>query len=492
MTKSADVIVVGGGPVGLWAAGELARRGIAVTVLEQLDRPSPHSKALTVHPRTLELLAQRDLIAEPLATGIPITSTHFAQLVNRLDLRELDTPFPFTLLFSQADVERLLERTARELGVDIRRGHEVTRVRDRGASVEVDVAAGSSSYLLESCYLVGADGARSTVRSEARIAFEGTPSTGTGTLADVALDAPPPQGALSRYSAEGGINIVPLNRAGLHRVVVGAGSRALVGTEPTFEMFRAAVREIAGTDYGMRDPVWVSSFGNSARLAARYRKGRVLLAGDAAHIHSPSGGVGMNVGIQDAGNLAWRLADVIQGFADESALDRYHAERHPVGVALLRDTKAQFALRRFDGDGLALRSFLDDLVGTVPTFATALAERIAGLSVRYPTRWDHPLCGARAPDVPLVGTRLFTALTTGQPVLLLRRDPGGLFRAANQRWIDVHTLATAQERPGWADTTAALVRPDGFVEWASAEQDPNALHVEALDALRSLRTLPGF
>ncbi|MET8829917.1 FAD-dependent oxidoreductase [Streptomyces sp. NPDC004610] len=496
-----DVIVVGGGPVGLWTAGELARRRLSVTLIERLDQVSPHSKALTVHPRTLELLAQRALIEEPAADGIPITSAHFAQLVNRTDLGVLDTPYPYTLMYSQEDVELLLERAARALGVDIRRGHEVTEVADRGDSVTVTVRAPGSgaagplepAHTLECRYIVGADGARSTVRAAAGIAFDGARSPGLGTLADVRLDAPPARGALSRYTEDGGINIVPLNKGGLHRIVVGAGAPALAGVpEPTFAMFREAVRRIAGTDFGMRDPVWFSSFGNSARLAATYRKGRILLAGDAAHIHSPSGGVGMNVGLQDAGNLAWRLADVLTGYADDSALDDYHAERHPVGVALLRDTKAQFALRRFDREGLALRTFLDGLIGSVPAFSRALAERIAGFAVRYPAWGAHPLCGTRAPDVPLKDTTLFPALTGASPLLLLRAEaPPALREATAERAIEVHTLAPDPLRPEWNEVTAALVRPDGFLHWASAEPDPGALAAEALTALSSLRTLPG-
>ena len=284
-----DVTVVGAGPVGLWTAAELARRGVEVVVIERLARPSPHSKALTIHPRTLEVFAQRGLVDRFLATGIEIPDGHFANLVTRLDFRVLDTPFPYTLLYSQEDTEIALERQARELGVVFRRGQSVVDVRDTGDRVSARVADGESAYTVESCYLVGADGARSLVRDRAGIAFVGTESTGWGSLADVTLDAPPPGRVFSRYGPEGGLNLVPLPGGDLHRIVVGTGARALDGlAELTFDAFRAAVIAIAGTDFGMRDPVWLSRFGNSAKVAVNYRSGRVLLAGDAAHIHSPA------------------------------------------------------------------------------------------------------------------------------------------------------------------------------------------------------------
>ncbi|MFE2042618.1 FAD-dependent monooxygenase [Streptomyces sp. NPDC059477] len=482
-----DVTIVGAGPVGLWAAGELARRNIEVVVLEKLDRPSPHSKALTIHPRTLEVLGQRGIVGEAIGAGIQLPSGHFANLDQRMDFRPLDTPYPFTLLYPQEDTEILLERTARELGAVIRRGHEVLGVEDNGSLVSTRVRGDGSTYVIESGYLIGADGARSLVRHAAGIAFEGTSSSHWGFLGDVVLDEPPGVPVYSKADEHGGLMVVPLPKDGLYRIVGGSPLLA-ENNELTFEQFRAAVVDVAGTDFGMRDPVWLSRYGDAAKIAASYRAGRVFLAGDAAHIHLPAGGVGMNVGIQDAANLAWRLADVIEGRAPESYLDRYDAERRPVGLDLLLATRAQAALRSYTTDGLALRALLAELIATVPEFSRALAERLSGFAVRYALP-GHPLAGSRAPDLPLAGAEagLFDALREARPVVVAAPGVADGTTAAQLHHHDiaVRTLAR-QERGAWAGVTAALIRPDGYVAWAT-EADERRAHPELLDAAARLR-----
>ncbi|WP_033342684.1 FAD-dependent monooxygenase [Catenuloplanes japonicus] len=405
-----DVVIVGAGPTGLWLAGELRLGGATVTVLERREERDRHSKALTVHPRTLEILDTRGLAEQFLAEGLRVPNGHFASLPDRMDFSVLDTPFPYTLILVQARTEELLEERARALGAVIRRGVRVDGLAPGG----VRLADGS---VVEGRYVVGCDGTRSTVREAAGIDFPGTDATTWGWLADVVLDAPPARGVLTLTGARGGLMIVPMP-GGLHRLV-GADAEPAGTGEPTLDEVRATVTRIAGTDFGLRDPDWLSRFGNATRQAAQYRKGTVFVAGDAAHMHFPAGGVGMNAGIADAHNLGWKLAAVATGRAPESLLDSYHEERHPVGADLLAHTRAQTALMTaYSPDGQALRGVLSEMIATVPDFSRRLAERLSGLAVTYPT-------GPRVPDQPLPdGGTLFARLRDGGPV----RTAAGLVR----------------------------------------------------------------
>ncbi|HEX4222914.1 MAG TPA: FAD-dependent oxidoreductase [Pseudonocardiaceae bacterium] len=482
-----DVTIVGAGPVGLWTAAELARRGVDVVVLERLDRPNPHSKALIVHPRTLEVLGQRGLVEEALDRGIRLPDGHLAILEKRLDYGVLDTPYPFLLLYPQHDTEVLLERAARALGADIRREHEVVEVRDKGDVVVTTVRSGAATYPIESAYLIGADGARSLARDAAGIEFEGTSTKVWGLLGDIVLDDPPESRSYSPSNEHGSLLVVPLPQRGIYRIV-GNSTTIPNNNELTFDQFRAAVTAIAGTDFGMRDPVWLSRYGDAAKIASTYQAGRILLAGDAAHINLPAGGVGMNVGIQDAAGLGWRLADVIAGLAPDSSLDQYAAERRQVGVDLLLATRAQAALRSTEGDGLALRALMSELIATVPELSRALAERISGLHVKYDLP-GHSLAGSRAPDLPLLGeqTSLFTALREARPVMVAKKQllDSSTVARLSERSISARSLAD-QQRAQWGGVTAALIRPDGYVAWAT---EADARH-ELIDAAARLR--PGI
>lgn len=397
-----DVVIVGAGPTGLWLAAELRLGGASVTVLEARYERDPNSKALTIHPRTVEIFDCRGVVAPFLAEALRIPNGHFGGLPDRMDFSVLDTPYPFTLALLQARTEELLEARAEKLGATIRRGHEVVGLTDAG----VLLADGS---VVAARYVVGCDGVHSIVRADADIDFPGTDATTWGWLGDVVLDAPPQRGFANIAGADGGMMIVPLP-GGIHRLVGGGPGPDRPG-DLTFDELRATVRRIAGTDFGMRDPVWLSRFGNATRQAAAYRKGTVLLAGDAAHMHFPTGGVGMNVGIQDAHNLGWKLAAVVTGRAHETLLDTYHEERHPVGADLLEHTRAQTALiTAYSPEGQALRAVLSGLIATAPDLSRELAERLSGLSVTYAT-------GKRVPNLELPdGSTLFEKLRTGEHV----------------------------------------------------------------------------
>ncbi|MFG2588860.1 FAD-dependent monooxygenase [Streptomyces sp. NPDC048438] len=466
------VVIAGGGPTGLWLAAELRLAGTPVTVLEARHERDPHSKALTLHPRTLEILGFRGAVEPFLAEGRRIPSGHFGGLDARMDFSALDTPYPFTLALPQARTEELLEERALTAGADIRRGHRVAGLTQDEDGVTLEVSGPEGPYTLRAAYAVGCDGTRSTVREAAGIAFPGTDATTWGWLGDVVLDAPPEGAAYAASGPEGGVMVVPMP-GGNHRIV--GGDPDSDGPdhpgELTLDALRAKVTRIAGTDFGMRDPSWLSRFGNATRQAASYRKGRVLLAGDAAHMHFPAGGVGLNVGLQDATNLGWKLAATLAGSAPDGLLDSYHSERHPVGTDLLISTRAQTALlNAYSAEGQDLRTLLSELIATVPEFSRSLAERLSAIGVAYPPLTSgHPLAGHRAPDLELVdGTDLFTALHSGRHVLLGFAGtpapmPGALTRAASRPCT----------RPAWSTVHTALIRPDGHV--ARASDDPNVI-----------------
>lgn len=451
------VVVVGAGPTGLWLACELRLAGVDVVVLEARAERDPHSKALTVHPRTVEVLACRGLAERFVRAGVPIPSGHFGALDDRLDFRVLDTPFPFTLFLPQARAEELLEEHAVAVGARVLRGHRVTDVAQDADGVTV--TATGLAEPVRADYAVGCDGTRSTVREAAGIEFAGTGSTVWGWLADVVLDQPL-TAPFTASGPDGLVMAVPLPGGGCRLVGVDpTGHRTERPGDLTLAEVVSAVIRITGSDLGVREARWLSRFGNATRQATAYRRDRVLLAGDAAHQHFPTGGVGLNVGIQDAANLGWKLAATIDGTAPDGLLDSYHAERHPVGVDLLRSTRAQTALMTaYSAEGQALREVLSARIADVPGFSRTLAESLSGLSVAYPAGPDdHPLTGTRAPNLEFADGDLFTLLHPGRPVLL--DFTGGE--------LDGRPVALTGDRPAWADVRSALIRPDGHVGWAA-------------------------
>jgi len=442
-----DVVVVGAGPVGLWLAAELRLGGASVTVVETRECPDPRSKALTIHPRTIEILDTRGAAEPFLAEALRIPNGHFGGLPDRLDFSRLDTPFPFTLALPQVRTEELLEARARMLGAIIQRGRRVTGLTAGGVKID-------GGEVIEARYVVGCDGTRSTVRQAAGIEFPGVDATIWSWLGDVVLDRPPARGAANITGPTGGIMIVPMP-GGIHRIVGGTpqSKQPEWPGELSLDELRETVQLIAGTDYGMRDPVWLSRFSNATRQAATYRSGTVLLAGDAAHMHFPAGGVGMNVGIQDSHNLGWKLAAVVTGRADDSLLDTYHEERHPVGAQLLEHTRAQTALiNAYSADGQALRAMLSRLIATTPDLAHQLAEQLSGLAVTYPS-------GRRVRYLRFAdGSTLFELLRAGRQVQLdltgsgQRPDTDAVWHSC--------PLAADETPPDW---TTARIRPDGHL-----------------------------
>ncbi|MET9559799.1 FAD-dependent monooxygenase [Streptomyces tauricus] len=496
-----QVVIAGGGPVGLWLAAELRLGGVSVTVVEERSDVDPRSKALTVHPRTIEILASRGVHKPFLAEGLRIPSGHFAMLDERLDFTELDTPFPYTLALPQARTEELLEEHALALGATIVRGHRVSGFTEDAGSVTVQVQGPNGSYELRAAYLVGCDGTRSTVRAAAGIDFPGTPSTVLGWLGDVVLDRPPRPG-FGLFGPRGGLLVAPLP-GGRHRLVgISPDSRTTQAPpDLTLEELRTKVVTMTGEDYGMRDPVWLSRFGNATRLAATYRRGRILLAGDAAHQHFPTGGVGMNVGIQDAHNLGWKLAATLGGRAPDGLLDSYHSERHPIGAQLMEHSRAQTALMTgFTPESLDLRSFLSGMIATQPAFGRALAERLTALAVAYPApdATAHPLTGGRAPDLAFTDSGsglhgrlradgyLLLDLTDGVPGQGRRPENGhraGVLADRARPGLTVLTGTLDRPPAAWAAVRAALIRPDGHIAWVGTDRDDAALAAAADRAL---------
>ncbi|WP_220506594.1 FAD-dependent monooxygenase [Amycolatopsis dendrobii] len=446
-----DTVVVGAGPAGLWTAAELALGGGRPLVLEQAERRSPHSKALAVHPRTIEVLAMREQEQAFLDGGFSVPDGHFGMLPARLDFRELATPFPFMLAHPQRRTEELLEQRALALGAVIRRGHQVSGLSQDDQGVTLRVSAPEGEYEITADHVVGADGAGSSVRRAAGIGFAGTDSTVFGFLGDVELTDPPERPGFW-HNEHGALIVAPLP-GGRYRVT----GYAAADFATTLESLRETAKLIAGTDFGPYSPVWLSRFGNATRLAGQYREGRVFLAGDAAHMHFPAGGAGLNVGLQDAMNLGWKLAAVQRGWADPVLLDTYHAERHPVGAALGEHTKAQTALiTATTEEGLALRRFMTDLLRAHPDVATALANTVTALDVRYPGA--RPWAGERLPAT----REQLHLLREGRPVLLAQEAGPG--------WKDLAASAGFQlyetELP-WS-AAAVLMRPDGHV-WAAGD-----------------------
>lgn len=474
------VAVAGAGPTGLMLAGELALAGVDVEVLERrTGRDLAGSRAGGITSRTLEVLDQRGLADRFLSAGVTGQTCHYSGLP--LDVSDLPTRHNYGLALLQSRIEAILADWIAELGVRVRYGSEVTGFAQDASGVDVAVSDGT---VLRARYLVGCDGGRSFVRRAAGIGFPGVDQSTSCLVADVELTDEPPWG-LHRDNVFHSFFTFPGEAT--VRVMVTEPHTADTA-EPTLADLRAALTTVRGTDYGLRSATWVSRFTDATRQASEYRRGRVLLAGDAAHIHFPIGGQGLNTGMQDAVNLGWKLGQVALGVSGERLLDSYHAERHPVAARVLHNTMAQTALNGPGERIEALRDTVAALFGMDGPHAL-IAAMMCGLDIHYELGEDHPLLGRRVPDL---GLR--TAAGPTRMFALLHRARGVLVRLGRQR-LDVDTAPWSRrvsvvdarcedrwELPviGAIDAPAAvLIRPDGYVAWVG--DGTGAGLTEALD-----------
>ena len=460
------VVIAGGGPTGMMLAAELALAKVDVAVVEQ--RPNHvlvGSRAGGFHSRTIEVFDQRGVADRFLAEGQVAQAAMFGTTV--LDMSDFPTRHPYSLGIWQNHIERIMAHWIAELPVRIYLGREVTGFAQDDSGVGVELSEGES---LGAQYLVGCDGGRSVIRRAAGIEFPGWDPTKSNLIAEVEVTEEPPRGV--RTDAVG--------VHGLHRMEDGRTVRVVVteqqlgpSSEPTLRDLSEALTAVYGTDFGIHSPTWISRFTDMTRQAASYRNGRVLLAGDSAHVHYPAGGQGLSLGVQDAVNLGWKLAQVVKGTSSENLLDTYQDERHPVAARALRHTMASSVLQRGDERTRALVDVVSELA-IMDGPRKHLAGIISGLDIHYDLGEGHPLLGLRMPDLDLVtpdGTlRVFTLLHEAKPVLLNLGEPGCFDITP---WADRVQLIDAEYVGSWelpvlgtvSAPTAVLIRPDGYVAW---------------------------
>lgn len=472
MTAEHAVVIAGGGPTGLMLGAELALAGVdAVIVERRTSQDVDGSRAGGLHARTIELLDQRGVAQRFLAEGTIAQVQLFAMTV--LDISDLPTRHNYGLALWQRDFERILAGWAAELRVQILRGCEVVGVTQDSEGVDVELTGAPS---VRAGYLVGCDGGRSMVRRAAGIDFVGVEASTSWMIAEAEMDETPAVG----MRPEGG-GIGPVDRAsggGPYRIVLKEQDLDHDG-EPTLADLRTALTRAYGSDFGVRQPHWLSRFTDMTRQAASYRQGRVLVAGDAAHVHPPQGGQGLNIGVHDAVNLGWKLAQVVRGASPPGLLDTYHAERHPVGARVLRTTMAQVVLSMTDQRHQALKEIVAELMA-MDQPRTVLAGMLSGLDVHYDLGGTHPLVGRRVPDLDLTvegrATRLFELLHAARPVLLCL-EPGRTFdpasRSGRVRLVDATCdgLWVLPVIGPVAPPPAVLIRPDGYAAWVGEPDD---------------------
>jgi len=460
------VVIAGGGPTGLMLAGELALAGVDVAIVERrASQELDGSRAGGLHSRTIEVLDQRGIAGRFLSEGQAMQGVGFSGIP--LDISDFPTRHNYVLALWQSHFERILAAWVSELGVPVYREREVTGCAQDGTGVDVELSDGRP---LRAEYLAGCDGGRSLIRKAAGIEFPGWDPSISSLVAEVEMSEEPQWGI--RYDDNGTQALGRLEDGKRVRLVVSERYAGQAG-EPTLRDLSRALVAVWGTDYGVHSPTWISRFTDMTRQAASYRKGRVLLAGDAAHVHNPVGGQGLNIGVQDAVNLGWKLAQVVKGTSPDGLLDTYHAERHPVAARVLANTMAQTALTRGDARIDALRDAMSELL-SMDEPRKRFAAMMSGLDIHCDLGEGHPLLGRRMPDLDLVTAngplRVFTLLHQARPVLLNLGEPGGFDITP---WADRLQLTDAKyagtwELPVFGEVTApaaVLIRPDGHVAW---------------------------
>jgi len=487
-----DVVVVGGGPAGALLAGELGLAGVRTLVVERLTEQSDH-KWLGVQTRTLEEFELRGVL-EDLLDGAPLLHKgNFASLPTPLEYEGLDSRHPHAAYRPQEDVEKILTARARKLGAEFRRGHELIRLEQDDAGVTAGIHGPDGEYEIRSRYLVGCDGGRSTTRKLAGIAFPGQGPTLYWLLAEGRFSEELPVGegmgplrpyGVVRPEERTWFSAVPLPEPGIYRIFTFFYGRTVTDRHAPVseEEMRAALVEIAGSDFGLHDIRWLTRLTDSNRQAERYRQGRVFLAGDAAHVQFPAGGPGMNAAVQDAMNLGWKLGSAVHGRGGDTLLDTYHSERHPAGELMLRQARLQALLLDPDPGLQDVRDMLDELL-RIPKVNRHFAERGAALDTRYDIVGTHPLIGRRMPDVTVVTPQSQRHLSSyfrhghGVLALLTVSAEAGDAAMACMAWkgrVDVVTGTVPAFDTPPAD--AFLVRPDGYVCWAGDPvTDPTGL-----------------
>ncbi len=457
-----DVIVAGGGPTGLMLASELRLHGVHALVLERDAEQTLVVRSLGLHARSIEVMDQRGLLERFLAHGQQYPLGGFFAGIRKPSPERLDTAHPYILGIPQTTTDRLLNEHAVEVGVEIRRGCELVGLSQDEDGVTVELADGTH---LRSRYLVGCDGGRSTVRKLLGVGFPGEATKREWLLGEVEVTMPPEE--LAAVVAEVrktqlAFGVGPAGN-GMHRAVVPAESVAEDRTvPPTIDELAQRLRVVAGTDFGVHSPRWLSRFGDATRLAERYRVDRVLLAGDAAHVHPPMGGQGLNLGVQDAFNLGWKLAAEVNGWAPDGLLDTYHAERHPVAADVLDNTRAQAELMSVDPGPQAVRRLVSELMD-FEDVNRYLTEKITAIGIRYDFGDGHDLVGRHMRDVELTRGRLYELMHGGRGLLL---DQTGQLSVAGWAERVDHIVDVSEE----LDVPAVLLRPDGYVAWVGEDQ----------------------
>jgi 3-(3-hydroxy-phenyl)propionate hydroxylase len=471
MTNHA-VVIAGAGPTGLMLAAELALAQVDVAIVERRESQElAGARAGGLHARTIEVLDQRGVAERFISQGKVMQVAGFALI--QLDISDFPARHNYGLALSQNHIERLLADWVAELSVPFYRGREVTGFVQDDTDVDVALSDGTA---LRAQYLIGCDGGRSLVRKQAGIDFPGWEASVSYLIAEADTAEEPAWGV---RLGEKGINAIAKLDEGKRMRVVLIEPHVAQAEEPTIEDLRAALIKVYGSDFGVHNVTWLSRFSDMARQAAAYRAKRVLVAGDAAHVHSPAGGQGLNIGVQDAVNLGWKLAQVVRGTTPESLLDTYQAERHPIAARVLKNTLAQTALARGDERTKALHEKMSELLAMSEP-RKRYAGMMSGLDVHYDLGAGHPLLGRRMPDLEVVTEsgprRVFTLLHTARPALLNFGDPDSLDIAA---WADRVRWVNAQYAGVWelpvlgsvAAPAAVLVRPDGYVAWVGDGTD---------------------